>query len=130
MIFSFSQICHNNNWLLIGSYEYKISGGPKAGCSPPHVQNFCNFMQFFGKFGKIVGWRPSQEGWCPLLQGIIDKPLKMNINETPISDIITLRFLVLECLQATFLQFLPKRSRQVGSFYFLFRVRHFFPLLD
>ena len=31
-------------------------------------------MQFFGKFGKIVCWRPP-EGWRPLLRGILDPPL-------------------------------------------------------
>ena len=28
------------------------------GGSPPTVQNFLNFMQFFAKFGKIICWRP------------------------------------------------------------------------
>ena len=32
-------------------------------------------MQFFGKFGKITGWRPLLEGWRPLLRGILDPPL-------------------------------------------------------
>ena len=31
-------------------------------------------MQFLGKFGKIVCWRPP-ESWCPLLGEILDPPL-------------------------------------------------------
>ena len=42
---------------------------------PPTVQNFLDFMQFFGKFDKIICWRPPPEGWRPLLQGILDPPL-------------------------------------------------------
>ena len=33
-----------------------------------------NFMQFWGKFGKIVCWR-SLEGWHPHLGEILDPPL-------------------------------------------------------
>ena len=38
------------------------------------LQIFLNFMQFFGKFCKIVCWRP-QKSRCPLLRGILDPPL-------------------------------------------------------
>ena len=41
--------------------------------TPPMAQNFLDFMQFFGKFNKIVCWCPL-EGRCPLLQGIQDPP--------------------------------------------------------
>ena len=37
------------------------SGGSKGGVparAPPTDQNFLDFMQFFGKFDKIVCWRP------------------------------------------------------------------------
>ena len=38
--------------------------------APPVVQHFLNFMQFFGKFGKVVCWHPPPhpEGWRPLLR--------------------------------------------------------------
>ena len=36
--------------------------------------NSFNFMQFLGKFGKIVCWRPL-EGWRPHLEEILDPPL-------------------------------------------------------
>ena len=49
-------------------------GGVPLACSPPTAQNFLNFMQFFGKFDKIVCWHPL-EGRRPLLQGILDPPL-------------------------------------------------------
>ena len=39
------------------------------------AQNFLNFMQFFGKFDKIICWRPLLEGWRPLLRRILDPPL-------------------------------------------------------
>ena len=44
-----------------------ISGGSKGGGpgNPPTGQNFLNFMQLFGNFGKIVCWRPPLEGWRP-----------------------------------------------------------------
>ena len=40
------------------------SGGSKGDGRTPTAQNFLNFMQFFGKFGKIICWRPP-EGWRP-----------------------------------------------------------------
>ena len=43
--------------------------------APPTAKNFLNFMQFFGKFGKIICWRPHPRGLVPLLQGILDPPL-------------------------------------------------------
>ena len=42
---------------------------------PPGGQNSLNFMQFLGKFGKIVCWRPLGS-WRPLLGEILDPPLK------------------------------------------------------
>ena len=41
---------------------------------PPGSPNSFNFMQFLGKFGKIVCWRPL-ESWRPLLGEILDPPL-------------------------------------------------------
>ena len=42
----------------------------------PRGPNSFNFMQFLGKFGKIVCWRPP-ECWRPLLGEILDPPLAM-----------------------------------------------------
>ena len=39
----------------------EICGGSKGGVSdarPPLAQNFFIFMQFSGKIGQIIGWRP------------------------------------------------------------------------
>ena len=45
-------------------------------CDPlPTAKNFLDFMQFLGKFDKIVCWPPPPEGRRPLLQGILDPPL-------------------------------------------------------
>ena len=38
-------------------------GAPGAG--PPTDQNFLSFMQFFGKFAKIIGLRPLPGGLAP-----------------------------------------------------------------
>ena len=37
------------------------NGGARDACSPPGGPNSFNFMQFLGKFGKIVCWRPPGE---------------------------------------------------------------------
>ena len=43
---------------------------------PPGGPNSFNFMQFLGKFGKIVCWRPPPPGsWRPHLVEILDPPL-------------------------------------------------------
>ena len=52
--------------------QWRIQGAPLV---PPTAQNFLDFMQFWGKFHKIVCWRPL-EGRRPLLRGILDLPLK------------------------------------------------------
>ena len=57
-----------------------ISGGSKGGARdapppPPPGPNSFNFMQFLGKFGKFVCWRPPRGSWCPLLGEILDPPL-------------------------------------------------------
>ena len=44
------------------------SKGGREGCAPPLVQNFFIFMQFLGKIGQILGWRP------PL--GLVPPPLE------------------------------------------------------
>ena len=42
--------------------NYLFSGGSKGGhVPPPRGPNSFNFMQFLGKFGKIVCWRPPGE---------------------------------------------------------------------
>ena len=45
--------------------------------APPNWgTNSFNFMQFLGKFGKIVCWRPPPpESWCPHHGEILDPPL-------------------------------------------------------
>ena len=53
------------SWSQAVADLYRISlDGP-----PPLGQNFFNFMQFLGKFGKIVCWRPLPEGLAPPHQG-------------------------------------------------------------
>ena len=53
------------------SKQWQIQGG-----HPPTVQNFLNFMQFIGKFGKIVCWYPPR-GLAPppTILRILDPPL-------------------------------------------------------
>ena len=50
-------------------YQWRIYIG-----NPPGGPNSFNFMQFLGKFGKIVFWGPL-ESWRPLLGKILDPPL-------------------------------------------------------
>ena len=40
---------------------------------PPPGQNFFIFIQFLGKIGQTVGWRPPFTGWHPLWE-ILDPP--------------------------------------------------------
>ena len=47
------------NRKLTGPIQWWIQGG-----HPPMAQNFLNFMQFFGKFDKIICWR-LPEGLVP-----------------------------------------------------------------
>ena len=56
-----------------------ISGGSKGDArdAPPPGPNSFNFMQFWGKFGKIVCWRPLGS-WRPLLGEILGPPLVIN----------------------------------------------------
>ena len=37
--------------------QWRIQGG-EPGARPPKDQNFLNFMQFLGKSGKFLCWRP------------------------------------------------------------------------
>ena len=58
-------------------WKNSSSGGSKGGAKdarPPWGPNSFNFMQFLGKFGKIVCWRPPGS-WRPLLGEILDPPL-------------------------------------------------------
>ena len=60
-------------------------GGAHPARGPPTAQNFLDFMQFFGKFDKIVCWHPP-EGRRLLLQGILDPPLSLiHLGKTPIT---------------------------------------------
>ena len=45
--------------------QFSASGGSKGGGRPPTAQNFLDFMQFLGKFDKIVCWRPPPRGSAP-----------------------------------------------------------------
>ena len=55
-----------------------FSGGSKEGArDAPQGPNSFNFLQFWGKFGKIVCWRPPPGSWRPLLEEILDPPLVM-----------------------------------------------------
>ena len=69
-----------NCGLLINIYIYRnnktmcFSGGSEGARGTPLGPNSFNFMQFLGKFGKIVCWRPP-ESWCPHLGEILDPPL-------------------------------------------------------
>ena len=54
------------------------SGGSKGGARdahPPGGRNSFNFMQFLGRFVKILGWCSIVEGWGPHLSEILDPPL-------------------------------------------------------
>ena len=53
--------------------------GAQGTRAPPGGPNSFNFMQFLGKFGKIVCWRPPGS-WHPLLGEILDPPLQCIIN--------------------------------------------------
>ena len=57
-------------WQAVADLHSKILDAPP----PPRGPNSFNFMQFLGKFGKIVCWCPP-ESWRPLLGEILDPPL-------------------------------------------------------
>ena len=48
--------CKNTLWTAT------FSGGSKGGREAPLAQNFFIFMQFSGKVGQIIGWRPPLRG--------------------------------------------------------------------
>ena len=54
--------------------DLRRGGRARGTCPPPGGPNSFNFMQFLGKFAKIVCWRPP-ESWRPLLGEILDPPL-------------------------------------------------------
>ena len=61
-----------SNVLIQHRYVRISSGGSKGGheglvAPSPGGPNSFNFMQFLGKFGKIICWRPPPESWRPLL---------------------------------------------------------------
>ena len=49
------------------------------GMRAPWGPNSFNFVQFLGKFGKIVCWRAPPGSWCPLLREILDPPLSRDL---------------------------------------------------
>ena len=54
------------------------------GASPLRTKNFLNFMQFLGKSGKFVCWRPPRS-WRPLLREILYPPLAPEILDLLVS---------------------------------------------
>ena len=60
-----------NITLVIGG----SSGGAQGRAPPPLGQIFFIFMQFLGKIGQIVCWRPPLWGWRPPVWEILDPPL-------------------------------------------------------
>ena len=60
--------------------KIKCSGGskgaPLARVHPPTDLNFLNFIQFFGKSGISVCWRPLPGELAPPPTGFLDPPLK------------------------------------------------------
>ena len=50
--------------------QWRIQGAPSVRASPYRPKFFLICMQFLGKYGKFVCWRP-------LLRGILDPPLMM-----------------------------------------------------
>ena len=50
-------------------------GGAQGRAPPPLGQIFFIFMQFLGKIGQIVCWRPPLWGWRPPVWEILDPPL-------------------------------------------------------
>ena len=50
-------------------------GGRRDARPPPLGQIFFIFMQFLGKIGQIVCWRPPLWGWRPPVWEILDPPL-------------------------------------------------------
>ena len=60
--------------VVVGNCEKSLvnSGGGSRSSRGP---NSFNFMQFLGKFGKIVNWRPPPESWHRHLGEILDPPL-------------------------------------------------------
>ena len=48
--------------------------GRRGRAPPPRAQNFFIFMQFSGKIGQIIGWRPPSGVGAPS-SGILDPPL-------------------------------------------------------
>ena len=59
--------------------QHMTIGGGARPSLPPGGPNSFNFMQFLGKYGKIVCWRPPGS-WRPLLGEILDPPLTIVIN--------------------------------------------------
>ena len=79
------------------TYSNRISvssGGSKGeGAPPPRGQNFLNFMQFFGKFGKIICGRPPGELALPPMRNpgsapgvMINTSAKIQMSSEPIQS--------------------------------------------
>ena len=73
--------------------QWWILGGTRDVC-PHWSPNSFNFMEFLGKFGKIICWCPPGS-WCPLLREILDPPLlcifmqHYTYNHTPLNTLPT-----------------------------------------
>ena len=76
------RVGHQNQTPGRDHFITEFGGGSGRG-APPTVQNVLNFMQFSGKFGKIVCWYTP--GWLtPPLRGILDPPLEFSSADTEI----------------------------------------------
>ena len=66
----------SESYLFWINIEYETVADLRGGArDAPLAQNFFIFMQFSGKIGQIIGWRPPLWAWRPLLWEILDPPL-------------------------------------------------------
>ena len=73
---------HESKTMKASQFQKECSGGSKGGGvrdTLPWGPNSFNFMQFLGKFGKIICWRPPGS-WRPLIGEILDLSLECNID--------------------------------------------------
>ena len=99
-------------------FSGRSKGGRKGRAPPPLDQNFFIFMQFSGKIGQIIGWRPPW-GWRTLLWEILDPPLILTLK----------KFYVINDTRCTILWTLfEKRNCKIWIFIFKLLGVLFFPV--